>query len=96
MRESISSDFLAAAMMADPKRRNAAFRVLKGEVPLSSDQEQPLLLKSGTGAKLLGVSKATFWRLVQQGRLKPVQITRKATFFRRRDLEALAESGGES
>lgn len=94
MREGVSSEFLSAAMMADARRRNAALRILKGEVPLSTDPDQPILLKSGPGAKLLGVSKATFWRLVQQGRLKPVQITNKATFFRRRDIEALA--GGAS
>lgn len=94
MRENVSSEFLAAAMMADPRRRKAALRVLNGDVPLSNDPEQPILLKSGPASKLLGVSKATFWRLVQQGRLKPVQITTKATFFRRRDIVALADQGG--
>lgn len=96
MRESVSAEFLAAAMMADARRRKAALRVLTGDLPLSNDPEQPILLKSGTASKLLGVSKATFWRLVQQGRLKPVQITTKATFFRRCDIIALTELGGAS
>jgi predicted DNA-binding transcriptional regulator AlpA len=92
----LTSEFLAAAMMADPRRRKAALRVLSGDIPLSNDSEHPILLKSGPASKLLGVSKATFWRLVQQGRLKPVQITTKATFFRRCDILALAGEGGAS
>lgn len=94
MRESVPAEFLTAAMMADARRRKAALRVLSGDIPLSNDPEQPILLKSGPASKLLGVSKATFWRLVQQDRLKPVPITNKATFFRRRDIEALADTGG--
>jgi predicted DNA-binding transcriptional regulator AlpA len=91
----LSNEFLTAALLADKQRRKAALRVLRGDVPISRDPDASLLLKSGPASRLLGVSKATFWRLVQQGRLKSVAITNKATFFRRRDIEALA-GGGES
>ena len=92
--ENLPSEFLTAAMLADKQRRKAALRILRGDIPLANDPAASLLLKSGPASRLLGVSKATFWRLLQQGRLKPVQITNKATFFRRRDIEALAGTGG--
>lgn len=94
--ENLPSEFLTAAMVADKRRRKAALRILRGETPLANDSEASLLLKSGPASRYLGVSKPTFWRLVQQGRLKPVQITNKATFFRRRDIEALTETGDAS
>jgi excisionase family DNA binding protein len=96
MRESIPSEFLSAAVMADPRRRKAALRILKGEIPLSNDPEQPLLLKVGPASRLMGVSKPTFYRLVKAGRIRPLNITNKAVFFRRRDIEVLAGIGHES
>ena len=90
----IRGDFLAAAVLADEKRRKIALRILNGEISVNPNSGQPLLLKAGSAARYLGISKPTFWRMVQKGHLKPVEITKKATFFRRRDIEKLVEQGG--
>ena len=88
-----AAELLQAILGADRRKRTVALKVLKGDVPLSGDPDQPLMMKAGPAARFLGVSKATFWRLVYTGRLTSVRITNKATFFRRRDLEALVNAG---
>lgn len=93
MNANATAELLQALLSASTQQQRTALRVLRGEIPLAKDREASLLLKSGPASRLLGVSKATFWRLVQQGRLSPVQITQKATFFRRADIEALAGGG---
>ena len=50
----------------------------------------PLLLGMGAGAKLLGVSRATFWRMINAGRLKKVEVLPGSFRVRRADVEALA------
>lgn len=92
----ITTELLKASLTSSPEQRRAALRIMRGEIPVASDSEASLLLKPGPAARFLGVSKATFWRLVQKGRLKPVQITNKASFFRRRDIAALVEATTES
>ena len=84
-----TAELLQAILIADRRKRSAALKILNGDLPLSPDPDQPLMMKAGPAIHLLGVSKATFWRLVQSGRLRSVPITNKATFFRRRDIEAL-------
>ena len=50
----------------------------------------PLLLGMGTGAKLLGVSRATFWRMIRAGRLTKVEVLPGSFRVRRADVEAIA------
>jgi len=47
-------------------------------------------LGMGAGAKLLGVSRATFWRMIKAGRLTKVEVLPDSFRVRRADVEALA------
>lgn len=51
----------------------------------------PLLFSMGQGAKFLGVSRSTLWRVIKSGRITPVEIRPGSFKVRRADLEALAE-----
>lgn len=92
----LQGELLAASIMADKHRRKAALRVLRGDVPVDKDPEASLLLKAGPASRLLGVSKPFFYRLVREGRIKSVDISSKHTFYRRRDILALAHGEPES
>ena len=50
----------------------------------------PLLMMMGDAAKLLGVSRATVWRLIKAGRLDRVEILPGTFRVRRTDVEGLA------
>jgi predicted DNA-binding transcriptional regulator AlpA len=49
---------------------------------------QTQIIRPANAAKWLGVSKATFWRIVQRGDLQTVKISNNATGVRLSDLEA--------
>lgn len=53
----------------------------------------PLLFNMGQAAKYLGVSRSTLWRVIQAGRITPVEIRAKSFKIRRADLEQLAGLG---
>jgi excisionase family DNA binding protein len=44
----------------------------------------------GAGARLLGVSRATLWRMIRAGRLDKVEVLPGSFRVRRADLEAVA------
>jgi predicted DNA-binding transcriptional regulator AlpA len=50
----------------------------------------PLLLGMSASAKLLGVSRATLWRMTNLGLLQKVEILPGSFRLRRADLEAIA------
>lgn len=52
-----------------------------------------LILRPKHAAKTLGVSIATFWRLVKSGHIQTIKIGKRATGVRRADLERLIENG---
>lgn len=85
---------LMAAMLNAPEdRKAAALRVLKGDPGPEEDtvhDKGPLFLGMGAGAKLLGVSRATFWRIVSSGRIERVELYPSSYRVRRADVEALA------
>lgn len=72
----LSSEFLSAAMLADPQRRRFALRVLKGEVPLDSgpDTEMPVLLTLSEAARLAGISRTTLYKCFRTGSISAVEI----------------------
>ncbi len=51
----------------------------------------PLLMGMTDSAKLLGVSRATLWRMVKAGLLKKIEVLPGSFRLRRADLEAIAD-----
>jgi predicted DNA-binding transcriptional regulator AlpA len=50
----------------------------------------PLLLGMTASAKLLGVSRATLWRMIKGGLLQKIEVLPGSFRLRRADLEAIA------
>ena len=66
-------------------------RILAGELPTQSKAATgPLLLGMGTAARLLGVSRATLWRMLNAGRLARVEVLPGSFRVRRAEVEAIA------
>ena len=85
---------MAAVLNAPEERKAAALRTLKGDPEPEQCTVQgtgPLLLGMSAGAKLLGVSRATFWRIVCAGRIERVELYPSSYRVRRADVEALAQ-----
>lgn len=53
---------------------------------------QPILLKQREAAQLLSVSRATLYRMMKAGQVRPVTV-RGLRRYRRADLEAIARNG---
>jgi hypothetical protein len=87
-----TESLILAAFSATEGRREAALRVLRGEVAESAAKPVtgPLLLGMGVASTLLGVSRATLWRACQAGRLQKVELFPGSFRIRREDLIALA------
>lgn len=78
-------------LQATPEQQAAIDRILEGKMEQAlAPVTGPLLLGMGTGAKLLGVSRATFWRIIRAGRLTKVEVLPGSFRVRRGDVEALA------
>ena len=100
----LTGELLAAVVASSTERKQAALKLLRGEAELqrSPDQETgsglrakatgPLLLGMLAGAKFLGVSRATLWRMMKAGTLGKVELFPGSFRLRREDLEALAAS----
>ena len=88
----LTNDLLAAMLAATPEKKELALKVLHGEMPggISKVSMGPLLLGMGGGARFLGVSRATFWRILKTGKIKRVELFPGSYRVRREDLEALA------
>jgi len=61
------------------------------EAPPSSTG--PLLLGMDAGAKFIGISRSSLWRLIKSGRITPVEFRPGSYKVRRADLEQLARAG---
>ena len=78
-------------LQATPEQQTAIDRILDGRMePAPTAPKGPLLLGMGAGAKLLGVSRATFWRMIKAGRLTKVEVLPGSFRVRRADVEAVA------
>lgn len=83
-------DRIIRILLASPETLDAIDRVLDGKTELvRPERKQPLLIRVGDAAKLLGVHRATIRRLMIAGRLKPVPLL-GAIRVRREDIEAIA------
>jgi len=78
-------------LQATPDQQSAIDRILEGKVEAPAPVPTgPLLLMMGDAAKLLGVSRATVWRLVKAGKLDRVELLPGTFRVRRADIEGIA------
>ena len=91
MKNAVSPKLLSALLSATDEQRTAAQRLLEGQPPPAAlTAGGALLLRMHEAAKLVGVSRSTFWRIVKSGRLEPVEIMPGTFRVRRLDIERLA------
>jgi len=65
--------------------------ILERRIPEQMPVHQgPLLMGMSASAKLLGVSRATLWRMIKAGLLQKVEVLPDSFRLRRADLEAIA------
>lgn len=80
-------------LQATPEQQAAIDRILEGrlapQAPAPEPRKGPLLMMIKDAAVLLGVHRATIWRLLRAGRLEPVMLL-GAVRVRRADVEGIA------
>lgn len=82
-------------LQASPEMQAEIDRILEGKVQTRVETSTgPLLCGMSPGAKFLGVSRATLWRMIKAGRLSKVEILPGSYRVRRADLEAIAAGTG--
>jgi len=85
---------LLKILQATPEQQAAIDRVLAGELPAAMARPVgPLLLGMSNAAALLGVSRATLWRMIRAGKLARVEVLAGSFRVRRADVEAIAGGG---
>ena len=96
MTGTVSSERLMRFLQATPDQQAAIERILDGkpEAPRPVPTG-PLLMMMGNAANLLGVSRATVWRMVKLGKLEQVEILPGTRRVRRADVEAIAGQKSE-
>lgn len=88
-RQDQTSDLLQALASANAERRLEALRLLRGDAPVRTTDERPLLVTVTDAATLLGVSRSTIWRAIRHGRISKVVLYPGFERLRRADLVAL-------
>ena len=76
---------------ASPEQIGAIDVVLEGKIqkrPMATPG--PLLMGMSASAKLLGVSRATLWRMTKAGLIQKIEVLPGSFRLRRADLEAIA------
>ena len=84
-----TEDRLKRLFAASPEQMEAIDGILEFGVqkrPMATPG--PLLMGMSASAKLLGVSRATLWRMIKAGRLTKVEVLPDSFRVRRADLEA--------
>src|ERR1035441_2255859 len=85
-------------LQATPEQQAMVDRILEGKVEAApAAPSGPLLVGMGAGARLLGVSRATLWRMIRAGRLDKVEVLPGSFRVRRGGLGGVArgEAGGQ-
>jgi predicted DNA-binding transcriptional regulator AlpA len=76
---------------ASPEQIGAIDVILEGKIQKSPMATLgPLLMGMSASAKLLGVSRATLWRMTKAGLLQKIEVLPGSFRLRRADLEAIA------
>lgn len=95
---------IQAVFSATDAAKSRALAILQGEADLSAAEalsaealakEGPLLMGMGDSAKFLGISRATLWRMIRDGRLTKVEIYHNAYRLRRSDILQLVAGVGD-
>jgi excisionase family DNA binding protein len=82
-------------LQATPEQQQAIDRIFEGKMEAPRPAPTgPLLMMMGDAAELLGVSRATVWRMIKMGKLDRVEILPGTFRVRREDIEALALGKG--
>jgi len=82
---------LLKLLTATPEQVAAIDRILAVETkPERREPKAPFLVGMSEGARLLGLSRATLWRMIRAGRLEKVEVLPGSFRLRRGDLEAIA------
>jgi excisionase family DNA binding protein len=85
---------LLRILQATPDEQARIDRILEGkDANQDHPMSGPLLMGMTDSAKLLGISRATLWRMIQAGRLQKIEILPGSFRIRRSDLLALVQSG---
>lgn len=93
MPEPIRNDDLVKFLNADPAQQEAILKILAGIKLLpASESSGPLLMGMGAGARFLGVSRPTLWRMIRRGIFEKVEVLPGSYRLRRADLEAFVNS----
>jgi excisionase family DNA binding protein len=91
MQENLSNERVMALLQATPQQLAIVDRILAGKLEKPPEPlKGPLLMMIKDAAALLGVHRATIWRLIKAGRLTTVELLGSQR-VRRADVEALAE-----
>jgi excisionase family DNA binding protein len=86
-------DMIKGWFPATEERKSRALLILQGE-DIPSRMDEPLLISMGEATKILGVSRATLWRMIRAGRLAKVEIYCGAYRLRRLDVINLVNGKG--
>jgi len=90
-----NDQIIQAVFTATDEAKVRALAILEGGDPASAESrppepdDTPLLMGMGESAEFLGVSRATLWRMIRDGRLTKVEIYHNAFRLRRSDILAL-------
>ena len=85
------NDRLMRFLQATPEQSECIDEILDGRMPSAPKAASgPLLMGMGAGAKFLGVSRPTLWRMIKAGKLTKVEVLAGSFRLRRADLELLA------
>ncbi len=87
------NDRMMKVLQAAPDIQARIDALLENREPPPPSSTGPLLLGMDAGAKFLGVSRSTLWRIVKSGRITPVEFRPGSFKVRRVDLEQLARAG---
>lgn len=93
----VNDQIIQAVFAAEDEAKARALAILEGKEPAplpvpEVEPGEPLLLGMGEGARLLGVSRATLWRMIKEGSLEKVELYHNSYRLRRADILELART----